>query len=1107
MRVSRGNAVLIVIAVLLLLPVVLAAIAPLLAPIPAQATSWTAPPLPDREESLPGFQHLLEPLPIVVRDLPDAESRDVVSIYDAATLTDNAAAWAMVEAANKAIPVPPAQRTDWDYWVQSGQGDSPPRTILASLQGDPQNGDRLNNLAVAIYFSAKTRNSEGGYSTNRQSWRLLQATLEVFPETRSAFLNNAFLSDDYLVSGHSPNDPPVDFAGWLNEHQEDPTALTLAVEIVVNHARGFNLDAATLSEYATTLSLSSDAAHAALGHALLGDLQMAEFRFGNPAPSSEVAPYEFQRAAHLALEHYDSALQLSDDPSLYAARALMLSIIGDIPAAIRSQQRAVDLQPDSLPLALQLASHFLDLRGSVDDMRRSVASAREIEREAVARTLGREGIPLADVRFLADSRHLIPLAANRPATFFAIYLPGMAGAGYGISFTEIPLYSRRPEGSFGNNPLTRAVGGIVAKSQALGDVDSIDDDVAAYLAVISGSNSIVFPAYIVPDSGEEAVATARLVADGESASSADLAIGDVDMAAEWLRFMGDNEKAMKLCQHANTQAEEGSGLQFNMLRCTGDNAYLVGDYETAQQAFEALGDQFMAGYVAHRRGDLGEAERLLKAARESQPQHQYDALQRLGDIFLESGQPSRAVQSYDEWLAWAEPGDCYDGVCQSCVRDMCIVLNAPLPFVYSNRGVAVLQTAADREGTIDCSGEARDACSAALADFNSALEFDAYNPVFLMNKAWVTRLLGDPDSSELLMQQALDSDHTLYPVLNDLGVQAVGSGNRTAARDYFLDAAAANPHYDLALWNLGVLKMQEGIGGILRGQAYLARAIVRNPSLVTDSMDFRTDERFYRVEITESLRPGSGWSFGAASSIATTTFGFITMALVLLQAFYAVGLNKAQDTLSSLAESGSRWFRRFNPRHLLPQESWPLLRLLPLTAGLATLALVTVLTARQGDPHAAAASAALALFAVVLAVIVHELGHAFMARRVGAIVQPAQWTPGLVLAFVLLPTPLGVSPFPGQRVVSDEEKASWKVYVAGPLANLGFAAVVYILFMLQPLPMLRLIAQVQLAAMGYALLPFEPLDGAALARRHPAALGALGTIALLMGVLFSVGIL
>ncbi|MEZ4499811.1 MAG: hypothetical protein R2839_06965 [Thermomicrobiales bacterium] len=70
---------LIVIAVLLLLPVVLALISRFwrrsLCPCKSDRSA-----LPDLEESLPGFQHLLEPLPIVVRDLPDAESRDVVSI-------------------------------------------------------------------------------------------------------------------------------------------------------------------------------------------------------------------------------------------------------------------------------------------------------------------------------------------------------------------------------------------------------------------------------------------------------------------------------------------------------------------------------------------------------------------------------------------------------------------------------------------------------------------------------------------------------------------------------------------------------------------------------------------------------------------------------------------------------------------------------------------------------------------------------------------------------------------------------------------------------------------------------------------------------------------
>ena len=43
--------------------------------------------------------------------------------------------------------------------------------------------------------------------------------------------------------------------------------------------------------------------------------------------------------------------------------------------------------------------------------------------------------------------------------------------------------------------------------------------------------------------------------------------------------------------------------------------------------------------------------------------------------------------------------------------------------------------------------------------------------------------------------------------------------------------------------------------------------------------------------------------------------------------------------------------------------------------------------------------------------------------------------------------------------------------------------------------------------MAYALMPFEPLDGAVLARAHPRLLGALGGTGLLLGVLFSVGIL
>ncbi|MCC6945041.1 MAG: hypothetical protein IT335_10725, partial [Thermomicrobiales bacterium] len=691
MNFSRSNSLLIGIAVLLLIPVVLAAIAPLLAPIPAQASSWTAPPLPERDEPLPDFQHLIEPLPIVVRDLPDTASQDVVAIYDVATLTDNQTALQMVEAASNAIPVPPERRSEWDNWVQFGQSEAPPRAILDSLQGDPQNADRLSNLAAAIYFSNKTQVEDISYSRERQSWLLLQATTDLFPGNRNAFLNYAFVSAGYIM-GRIASDDPIDFAEWLTGHRDDPTALTIAVELVVNHTLGFDLDSAALAEYATALSKSSDTAHAALGHALLGDLQMARYQLDGPDSSRTTAPYELQSAAHVALEHYDTALQFSDDPSIYAARALMLSILGDIPAAIDSQQRAVDLQPDSLALKLQLVSHYLDLRGSVDEMRRSIETAREIEREAVANTLERAGIQLAEVRFLSDTRNLVTLVANRPAVFYAIYLPGMAGAGYGISFTEIPIYNSRPEASYGNDPLSRAVGGIVAKSEALGDADGMAGDVAAYIAVRGGSSGIVFPSYVAPEFAEKSGATARLVADYGSPSESDLVIGDVNQAAGWLRFMGSNRGAMQLCQEANELASD-AGRQNNTQRCIGENAYLVGDYKTAQQAFEAIDDPFMAGYVAHRRGNLDDAKRFLQAAREAQLSRQYDSIQRLGDIALESGQPGDAIQNYDEWLAWAEAGNCYDGRCLACVIDMCQVLNEQFPLVYSNRGVATLQLA------------------------------------------------------------------------------------------------------------------------------------------------------------------------------------------------------------------------------------------------------------------------------------------------------------------------------------------------------------------------------------------------------------------------------
>jgi hypothetical protein len=102
---------------------------------------------------------------------------------------------------------------------------------------------------------------------------------------------------------------------------------------------------------------------------------------------------------------------------------------------------------------------------------------------------------------------------------------------------------------------------------------------------------------------------------------------------------------------------------------------------------------------------------------------------------------------------------------------------------------------------------------------------------------------------------------------------------------------------------------------------------------------------------------------------------------------------------------------------------------------------------------------------------------------------------------------LSSGPFPGQRVVAkDEQSATW-VYAAGPLANLVIAIFTYLLYLWHPMPGLRLIALVQVTAIGYSLLPFEPLDGKALARTHPRLVGIGGLVASLVGVLAVAGLL
>lgn len=84
-----------------------------------------------------------------------------------------------------------------------------------------------------------------------------------------------------------------------------------------------------------------------------------------------------------------------------------------------------------------------------------------------------------------------------------------------------------------------------------------------------------------------------------------------------------------------------------------------------------------------------------------------------------------------------------------------------------------------------------------------------------------------------------------------------------------------------------------------------------------------------------------------------------------------------------------------------------------------------------------------------------------------------------------MPARLSTGPYAGHRALPGvpSRKARW-VFLAGPVANLAAAVFAYALYLAQPMPFFRLLAVVQLAAAGFSLLPFEPLDGAALGRER-----------------------
>jgi tetratricopeptide (TPR) repeat protein len=1060
----------------------------------------------------------LDHLPLVVSPLGTGNDQAAVEGYRSATVRDRSGLEAMYTVSVEGLVIGTEDVDLFNEMLRLLFEE--PRDIAAevtgtrallqlattSLRDDPANADRLNNMAVALWLYGAVRAID---STDDDDWflqhavvRLFEAGTAAFPDHRGLLLNLAFLrsaTPGWGVTGAE------EAGALLARNPADVTARALLASI---QSRQGEAPEGIEQALITLRPLLDDPATAALGEALSGDAHLAAAsirRFEAPAQA--------RREANLALESYDRAAMLSGDPEIQAGRARALELLGDVAGAAEAQAAAAAGRR-SIDLDLDLAR----LRYRTGD----VAGLRTLADAAVDEVLGGWDPRLATLRFV-----VIPALASERVPEDR----GFLGWSVGSAADHLPLSPVEEH--------TEGGPGVVVIETLPLEFPGEDHELAVGLAPRTAWRLALSGAILQGDpAGAEQldaawetslpwnsfwrnyVDAARIVSDGPTAFElADDPLDALELAAEAFARAGRYGEAAALCRSVGE------------LACAGANALRAGEAGAAEElrrAFEttvAAGEpgppisdlRMLVAAGAEQAGDLATAEAFLRdvAGADDAGLLRVRAAIRLGDLRLDASDPSAAASWYELALAAVDANGL--ATIADYHRDGAIALEQRglAQVARNNHGVALLRALQRDDGTApSCTVETvRSRCESALADFSAAAASDPANAVYRMNAGWAARLLDRPDEARTALETAVGLDSGLFPAFNDLGVLLARSGDSTGAHAAFEAALAADPTYDLASWNLGILALRDVPAGFLEAQARLAAAIRQDPSLRTAPLDFRTDERTYRFGFEAPLPQAEGLSLGRTYSVGAVVLAGVTSIAALAQ-LQATLFGHAVETASSgtrawLERQGRRARWRWRQRALRRRLPSALRSWLPWLGIVVVLAIVSGWQAAQASPSAVVGAVALALFATVLALVAHGIGHALGARSVGGRLIPAAWTPGALVALLFLPVQAASGPFLAERLrlPAGGRARAWQFHLAGPLGNLALGVVAYATFLLEPMPVLRLIAQVQLAAIAYTLLPVRPLDGWWIQRQHPRLLVALGFGAIGAGTAFALGIL
>lgn len=1105
----------------------------------AAPVAMPIPPLPEpAADASSNLDGAIDHLPYVAQGFSDDASALAASELAALDPRDATAAqntfydaWNAMTTTDSSLAPSFAQAlTSQDVDLMDPSQPSQADNAFSIFTGDPENAPRVANAAVALFVLGMAQ-YDGAAVTDgtvadpevveKNAYKLLARAYTDFSSdgevVRPILLDMACLTP-LLHGTYVYNvDALKSLRAWADGHPGDTTAHYLLAHLL---AQGYAVDtpgaAAALSSALTALRpIGGTPKLDALRFTAAGDAELGVAREDEP-----VAPYHARQLALSALDDYDSAARLTRDPGPLAGRAAALDFLGHPAESRDAQLRALRARSsESAPGLLALAS--------LDEQLNAYGDMRQEARHAERLVASNEWKPRLDSSRLVpwdDTWHqsggdsgavdpMVGLGDGRGYTgesygslddpFPVLQLE--TGRGGGGAIFSATLVSRTNDPDFDN----RRVKGIVADAAAataiqasalLGDTAGADADLQAWresmqqplvggnptTATWTGRHELV-SAY---DDAAHLISTPVPVQfDASTDRPASLLLADT-ILRRVQRFRTD----IAVC-HASEAADSSAVYA---ARCEAEAKYLAGEYSTAQQLLSqvyatnqdsrylGIPEDLVAADLEVGRPDL--ARRVLLDNK--------DALgvtdEKLGELSLDDNRFSDAMSHFTASLAASQ-----------------YVPGITVQIAHSNRGIAglrALQGGVDR--LPDCAHN-RPQCAAARADFQAALQQDPDNSVYLLNLAWVQRLLGDGDAAQDTLRRALDLDPTLFPALNDLGVLEAEHGHVAAARRDFSQALAIRPGYDLALWNLGVLEMGS-VSSVVRGETDMARATRLDRSLRGEAPDLRTDERVYKVVLTAGAPQPFGRTYGAAAA----TLGSLSLAGLLgaglVDLLKERGREGASEALERRGRGAGRWLERRLGRGLRAVRARPWLVTAPVL-----LCLTALVTTWAGQAPTLTA-VLLAAYAGLLGLLVHETGHVLAAWLVRRRVRPAQSMLVLGIAVALLPLRLLGGPCVGHEVVGaggrrgtarGERRRRIAIYAAGPLANLLVAVAAGVAYVIQPLPFLRLVTLVQFGMVAFSFLPVHPMEGAILRRNHARLLTCILVGIVIVAVLLSEGVL